>query len=217
MRNYLLGAVAASAILAAGAAHAADAVEAPPAPPAAAPVEYAPVAGWSGFYAGVFGGYSDGTFDTALGDIDAKGWDGGVFTGYNMQSGNFVYGAEVDLGYSGVDGSANFGGTTVSAEQKLFGSARARLGYAFDPFMVYGTGGIAATQVEAATATDTDKNTHIGYTVGAGAEALVTQNIFARTEYRYTDYKAKDYTLDGTTVSSGFDEHSIRAGIGFKF
>jgi outer membrane immunogenic protein len=211
----LAGGVAIAA-LAGNAALAADAIEAPPQPPVAAQVEYVPAASWSGIYIGGFGGYNWGNFDSSAGDIDANGWSGGAFAGYNMQSGSMVYGVEGDVGYSGVDGA--LGGTTVNAKQTAFGSVRARIGYAFDPVLIYGTGGLAITGAEVTDGTVSDTNTHLGWTVGAGADALITENVFGRLEYRYSDYASKDYTLSGpSTVSSGFSAHSVNAGIGLKF
>jgi len=99
----------------------------------------------------------------------------------------------------------------------LYGSLRGRVGYAFDPFLIYGTGGLALANAELSDATSADSNTHVGWTVGAGAEALLTDKIFSRLEYRYSDFGSKDYTLDTGTVSSGFSEHSVTAGIGVKF
>ena len=55
------------------------------------------------------------------------------------------------------------------------------------------------------------------YTVGAGVEALVTDNITTRVEYRYTDFGSDTYSLDSGAVSSGYDDHSVKVGIGVKF
>lgn len=210
----LLAAASIAALTATGAAQAADAIDAPPQPPVSAPTTFAPTPTWSGFYAGAFAGYNFGTFDTNLGDIDADGFAGGGFAGINFQDGAFVYGAEADLGYSGAQGT--LGGFT--AEQGVFGSLRARLGYAFDPLMIYATAGGAATQAEVTNAVGaSDQNTHLGWTVGAGAEALLTDNVFGRLEYRYTDYQDKNFNVGGTVVSSGFQENSVRAGLGVKF
>lgn len=209
----LLASAAVVAMTMAGAAHAADAIDLPPQPPVAAPTSFAPVATWSGVYAGAFAGYNFGTFDASIGDIDADGIAGGAFAGINLQNGAFVYGAEADIGYSGAEGT--LGGAL--AEQGVFGSLRARLGYAFDPFMIYGTAGGAVTQAEVTAGVNSDDNTHLGWTVGVGAEALLTQNVFGRLEYRYTEYESQDFNLGGTIVSSGFQENTVRAGIGLKF
>ncbi|MEM9575156.1 MAG: outer membrane protein [Pseudomonadota bacterium] len=202
-------------LLSASAAYAADAVEVPPAPPVSQEpvVQYAPSGSWSGIYAGAFAGYNWGTFDSTAGDIDADGWMGGAFVGYNLQNGPIVYGAEGDLGFSGAGGSVG----AVDVDQGVFGSLRARLGYQLDPVLLYGTAGVAATQAEVTDASGSDSNTHLGWTVGAGADALLTDNVFGRLEYRYSDYESKDFTTPATAVSSGFSDHRVRAGIGIKF
>ena len=209
----LLAAASLAALSATGAARAADAIALPPAPAPAPAVAFAPAETWSGVYAGAFAGYDFGTFDAATGDIDADGFAGGAFAGINFQNGAFVHGAEADLGYSGVEGTL----AGATAEQGVFGSLRARLGYAFDPFMIYGTAGGAFTQAEVTAPAGSDRNTHLGWTVGVGAEALLTETVFGRLEYRYTDYQDRDFNLGGTIVSSGFQENSVRAGIGLKF
>lgn len=167
---------------------------------------------WTGGYVGGYGEYKWGEFDALAGD-DADGFGGGVYGGYNWQSDNIVYGVEGDLGYSGAD--ASLGG--VTGEQGFNGSLRARLGYDINPFLLYATGGLAATRAEVTSAAGSDTNTHLGWTAGAGAEAFVTENITTRLEYRYTDYGSETYNLGGTNVSSGFDDHSVRLGIGMKF
>lgn len=211
--STLLAAVSLAVLTSAGAAMAADAVALPPEPPAAPPVEFTPTATWSGFYAGAFGAYNFGQFDASIGDINADGAAGGAFAGINFQDGAFVYGAEADLGYSGAQGT--LGG--AFAEQGVFGSLRARVGYSFDPFMIYATAGGAATQAKVTAGVNSDENTHLGWTVGVGADAMLTDNVFGRLEYRYTDYQDKNFNLGGTVVSSGFQENTIRAGIGLKF
>ena len=68
-------------------------------------MEEPPVASWAGPYAGVSLGYGfSGTTTPATGDVDTDGFLGGVFAGYNLQNGMFVYGIEGDVGYSGVKG-----------------------------------------------------------------------------------------------------------------
>lgn len=202
-------------------AFAADAIMAPPAPPAAAPIEAAPVQLWTGPYAGVFLGYNWGDHEDIVGD-DTDGISGGAYAGYNYQFDNFVVGAEADLGYSDANGE---GVATVTGgvpgvregEMGLFGSVRARAGVAFNPFLIYATGGVAVADIEYNQFDGSDSSTAVGYTVGGGVEGMVTDNITARLEYRYTDYGSDDYNINGNSFSSAYDEHSVRAGVGFKF
>ncbi|WP_417425970.1 outer membrane protein [Hoeflea sp.] len=190
---------------------AADAIlEQAPEPPMA---ELAPQSFlWSGGYLGGYGEYKWGEFD-ALATQDADGFGGGVYGGYNWQTENIVYGAEADIGYSGVDSTA--GGLT--AKQGVNGSLRARIGYDINPFLLYATGGVAATQAKLTNAAGSDSKTMLGWTAGAGAEAFVTDTITTRVEYRYSDYGSENFNLGGANVASGFDDHSVRLGIGMKF
>lgn len=211
MKTYAIMATAGAVLMATAAtSFAADAVIAPPPAPSAPPVtSFAPVSDWSGFYVGAFGAYNWSTFDTdAAGDLDDDAFSGGAFAGVNFQNGAFVYGIEGDLGYSGVESGP--------ADQGIFGSVRARLGYDFNPFLLYGTAGLAATSAEVTIGPDSDTNTHLGWTVGVGADAMITENVFGRLEYRYTDYETKTFDVGGG-IDSGLTENSIRAGIGFKF
>lgn len=211
MKRHAICATATAVLMAtASTAFAADAIIAPPTPSAPPPVQYAPASDWSGFYLGAFGAYNWSTFDTdSAGDLDDDAFSGGGFAGVNFQNGAFVYGAEADIGYSGIESGP--------ASQGLFGSVRARLGYDFNPFLLYGTAGLAVTNAEVDLGGgDDDSNTHLGWTVGVGADAMITDNVFGRLEYRYTDYETKTFDVGGG-IDSGLTENSIRAGIGFKF
>ena len=211
--NFTICAALITVMASTATALAADAIEVAPGPPVTQETTYAPAAIWSGFYAGAFAGYAWGTFDSTAGDIDGDGWLGGAFGGYQLQDGALVYGAESDLGFSGASGSVG----TVDVDQGVFGSVRARLGYAFDPVLAYGTAGLAATRAELTDPTGSDSNTHLGWTVGAGADALLTESVFGRLENSYTEYESKNFNTPATAVSSGFSDHSVRAGIGVKF
>ncbi|MFB9951160.1 outer membrane protein [Rhizobium puerariae] len=201
----------AASFIAISAANAADAVDQIPQAPAAVE-EPAPAATWQGFYLGGYGEYDWGRFGGD--DYNANGFGGGVFTGYNFQTGPVVYGIEADVGYNGQDGSTHGG---YKGEAGWNGSVRGRVGYDLNPFLIYGTAGVAFQNNELKDATSSDDKTQVGYTVGAGAEAFVTNNITARIEYRYTDFAADRYQLDSGSVSKGFDDHSVKVGIGVKF
>jgi outer membrane immunogenic protein len=179
-----------------------------------------PVYVWSGPYAGGFVGYNSANFDQSGGaSFDGDGFIGGVYSGFNLQTDRFVYGLEADVGGSGVDADG-FNvptGSAISADGNIFGSLRARAGVAVDPFLVFATAGVAASRNELSLEGFSDTQTSVGYTVGGGVEAKVTDRITSRLEYRYSDYGSETYDLGNTSVSSGFDEHSIRAGVALKF
>ena len=71
--------------------------------------------------------------------------------------------------------------------------------------------------LEVSDATGSDNNTHWGWTLGAGAEALLRDNVTARVEYLYTDYADQTYTLGGSSGDVDLQSHSVRAGVGVKF
>lgn len=202
--------------LAAMPAFAADVVmEEPPAP--AAPMEVAPVASWAGPYAGVTAGYGfSGTANdkTDGNKIDTKGFLGGAFVGYNYQMDNIVIGAEGDIGYSGVKGS-NVGTEVKSGVE---GSLRARLGYAVTPdILLYGTAGGAGQRVKVSDATGSDTNTALGWTAGVGTDVKLTESVFGRVEYRYTDLGTDSYNLGGTNHDVSLKDHRVQFGVGMKF
>ncbi len=188
-------------------------------PPAPQPIiESAPISSWAGPYGGVQLGYGfSGSADDGVNDIGTDGWVGGAFGGFNMQNGQFVYGVEGDINYSGIEGS-NAG---FEARSRVDGSIRGRAGVAVtDDILTYGTAGVAA---ESLRITDEvsgarDSNTMLGYTVGAGADVKLTEDVFARAEYRYTDYGSEEFTLPGVgTAEIDSSNHRVMVGVGIKF
>ncbi|OXS99624.1 hypothetical protein B7H23_14080 [Notoacmeibacter marinus] len=216
MKNFVFAALSGVSLVAfSGVAQAADAIDVVPEAPAVY-VEEAPVMGWDGGYVGAMGNYnhSKADRDNGLPGVDSDTFGGAAFAGYQRQSGNIVYGAEADVGYNAMNGDE--GGTDV--ETGVDGSLRARLGYApNDRVLVYGTGGVAAADAEVSDGAGKDSNTVIGYTVGAGADVKITEQIFARGEYRYTDYMDKSFNTGSGAQDVDIDNHRVGAGIGFKF
>lgn len=135
---------------------------------------------WSGVYFGMSAGGNAGSSNTTtdivnpttffgvcpacLADFTAKrdqrfgtsGFNAGVHGGYNWQSGNFVAGFEVELGYFRSTGSHVYSAglqtpglinTQVSTNWLL--TARPRLGIVANNALFYGTGGVAVTDINA--------------------------------------------------------------------
>lgn len=190
-------------------------------PPAPAPiVETAPVSTWAGPYAGLHLGYGFGgsVEDGAGGELETDGFLGGAFGGFNWQNGSFVYGLEGDINYSGIEGEA--GG--IESRENIDGSLRARAGVAVTPdVLVYGTAGVAAERLRLeapAIPGASDTNVMIGYTVGAGTDVKLTEQVFARAEYRYTDFGSEEFTLPGVGTSEiSSSNHRVMLGVGMKF
>ncbi|KAA0970227.1 porin family protein [Aureimonas fodinaquatilis] len=182
------------------------------------PVVSYPTHTWSGPYAGGFVGYNFAKVDAPGARISSEGFIGGVYAGYNLQSDRLVYGIEADAGASNVDGSASFvSGTPITSSSNAFGSLRARVGVTYDPILLFATGGVAVAENELSVPGAQDSATHFGWTLGGGIEAALGENVTSRVEYRYSDFNSRSYDLGNVTISSGYDEHSIRAGVALKF
>lgn len=221
---------------------------------------------WTGLYAGLHVGYGFGgeqnvstvgqlgpnIANIATGarpgsvDLDRNGFIGGAQIGYNWQIGSIVYGLETDISYTDlkdiraiVTPQINTGlaqSNLLNTELKYLGTARARLGYAFDRTLVYATGGLAYGEVEnsfdmlAPTGirqfAGTKSDTKFGYTVGAGIEYAITNTISFKAEYLYYDLgktKINVAAIPGTGVAGGYtatfrgDGHIVRTGVNYKF
>ncbi|MBB1248092.1 MULTISPECIES: outer membrane protein [unclassified Rhizobium] len=211
MRNLFVTLAASTMMLSAlTAAQAADAIDEVPIAPEAQDA-MAPVGGWDGAYVG--GRVTQQWAKTAPGGYDTNGLGGGLYGGYNMQQGQIVYGGEADVNYSGVDGNKN----GVETTQRLNGAIRGRVGYDLQPALVYGAAGLAATNVKAEDGTSEDSKTLFGATIGAGVEAKITDQITARTEYRFTNYQTQTFDLDSGARDRGFKEHQVSVGLGMRF
>ncbi|MCG5234555.1 outer membrane protein [Xanthobacter oligotrophicus] len=226
-------------------------------------VAVVPVFSWTGFYIGANAGYGGDKFtfdeakldnyasssplDKTLSDsINSSGFFVGGQIGYNYQfANNVVIGVETDLQWSNIEGthdwsSATAWGTlrsgTLGASVDYFGTIRARLGYAFDRFLPYITGGAAYGKTalnigEVVSYSNgytegfaaSGSATNWGWTVGAGVEYAITNNWTFKTEYLYVDLGSTDYTYFTAdtnhyytgTVDTKF--HTLKAGVNYKF
>lgn len=238
MKNTVVGLFIALGLV--GTAHAADlTVEAPYQP---APVP-APAFTWTGLYVGAHGGYGWGDFTSeptdAYGGQKPDGFFGGGQAGYNYQfQNNLVLGIEADVSFGALkdDISAQLGSLPEAAfalnyadKINTFGTVRARAGYAFDRFLPYVTGGLAWGQArldfENTATVDgdvlvhnaaSDKQTFTGWTIGAGLEYAVTNNITAKVEYLYADLGSRDFDL-GTPVTADITLQTVKLGLNYKF
>jgi outer membrane immunogenic protein len=205
MRNVLLSTVAFVALT--GSALAADLPSRKAAPAYIAPVS---AFSWTGFYVGIEGGASFlNTRDAFIArDVDrTAGLLGGV-VGYNYQMPNrFVVGLEGD-------GGGVFGGDKTVLGTKYdttyFANVRGRLGYAFaERALLYVAGGVAFGDVKLGALTQD----RVGWTIGAGVDYALTNNLIGRVEYRYTDLGREN--LGGFRVTQ--DSNAVIVGLLYKF
>jgi outer membrane immunogenic protein len=259
MLNKMLAVAGASALLfasALGVARAAD-----------LPLKAAPAAvySWTGFYVGLNAGYglAEDPFSqtaAALGApvesssinsrVTPNGAIAGGQIGYNYQSGHVVYGVEGDFQWSGQRDTAGcgveclsgagFAATLGSATQsiKWFGTARGRLGWADNGWLLYITGGGAWAGIDATTAfsesggglafaeSNTTSLTRAGWVLGGGTEVRISGPWSAKFEYLYMDLGGISDTLTigaagfgavGTlTTNSEIHDHIVRVGVNYK-
>jgi outer membrane immunogenic protein len=215
MKQYLLAGAAAVAMMIAGTAavRAAD-LPAPEVPMVAA----APAAAydWTGFYVGLNVGYAWGEFDggsnrQGFGGRDIDGIIGGAQVGGNWQWDKFVAGLETDIQGTGFD-SSNSG--KFKPEGGIFGTVRGRVGFAFDRFLVYGTGGFAYSDVNIKKNNDDWK---WGWTAGGGVEAAITDNISVKVEYLYADLGDDTVRVRGDRFKYDYTQNVVRVGVNYKF
>ncbi len=176
-------------------------------------------------------GYFQQTSVTAINTAGAQqikpnGFTGGGTFGYNHQSGALVVGAELDFGAMRANEGVSSGTTypccgtarfTIDQATKTrwMLTARPRVGVAVGNAMIYGTGGLALTDVNyAATFTDTYgnatesaafKKNKAGWTLGGGAEFKVGNNWSVKGEYLYADFGDTNTTstnLNATSVAT---------------
>ena len=181
--------------------------------------DVASVYDWTGFYAGLNGGYgfggddkvgfraSNGFANNDVGDLDIAGIFGGAQAGWNFQTGNFVFGLEGDIQLANIDDDfrSSFPGIDfkASSDVDFFGTARLRAGWAFDRLLVYGTGGLAWADVDYSVAAldaggnhvnITSNDVEFGYAVGGGAEFAINEAWSVKAEYQFIGLGSEDLT-----------------------
>jgi outer membrane immunogenic protein len=187
--------------------------------PSAPVMQRMPVFTWTGLYAGVHAGYGFGQVTGSAGRNfkDPTGFLGGGQIGYNLQSGNVVYGLETDLSYAHIQGKNSAIGVAGSKDTlNYLGTVRGRVGYAFDRFLPYLTGGFAyGGSTITVPGVGKSSPVHYGWTLGGGIEYALTNNITAKLEGLYVDLA--DQKVLGGAAKSGFETGIVRAGINAKF
>ncbi|GGD26864.1 outer membrane protein [Aureimonas glaciei] len=194
-----------------------------------------------------FGNNFDSSFDSSF--------VGGAHLGYDYQMGSFVLGAILDINAIDVKETASaFSNTpafyTAQRSLDFLATARLRAGYTVTPSaLAYVTGGLAYGEVDYGFSTDSPAVTGVnpaaivnededdfGFTVGAGMEVLVTDNISFGAEYLYTNLGGGDsftrlsggpFDGSGAAVIPGnstdfrsdgdFDFHTVTAKLSYRF
>jgi outer membrane immunogenic protein len=181
---------------------------------------------------------------------------GGLYGGYNWQINRWVLGLEADGTFLNRNVSntqelfATFiippvdaGPYTTTARSNWLATIRGRVGYTWDKFMLYGTGGAAFTRTNYSATSVPSANvlpqlnpvnanfssSKVGFAVGAGAEWMATRNWVVRAEYLYYRFDgsstATAITAGGcatagcaiTTNIGSLEFQTARVGLSYKF
>ena len=197
---------------------------------APAPVAAPPAYNWTGLYLGGNAGWGfatasvTGTFgglsETASEQLN--GFVGGGQLGFNYQFGMAVVGIEADFDASTQSLTTTSGILTATDEIPWLATVRGRVGAAFDRVLVYGTGGfgygefkstVTATGFGSASASQS----HGAWTVGAGIEVGITNNLSGRIEYLYVDTgNIPLATIAGVSITDRVQDSIVRAGLNFR-
>jgi outer membrane immunogenic protein len=164
---------------------------------------------WSGPYLGINLGYQWGY--TSNNPTRPSGTAGGVQAGYNWQTGLFVLGGEADIQLS----SASDTFAPWKFANPWFGTARARVGFALNQVLLYGTLGLAFGGISADAGGLTESKTHAGWTGGGGIEFGITSKVSAKVEYLFVDLSDRAYSLTGS--NSAVKSHLVRLGMNYRF
>jgi outer membrane immunogenic protein len=172
---------------------------------------YAQTYNWSGFYLGANGGGGWGGSDSSDG---FRGLVGGT-VGYNYQVSRAVFGLEGDIDWSDLSRNGNCSAFSCQTRNNWLSTVRGRVGYAFDRFMPYVTGGVAFGDVKTSVAAIGDTSaTKTGWTIGGGLEAAIAGPWTAKVEYLYVDLGSGDSPVGS---SENFKTNIVRAGINYRF
>ena len=183
-------------------------------------------------------------------EIEPKGFTGGGTFGYNWQWDNVVAGIETDFGSMNLDDHVTStgsypccAGTGFSFTQKVetdwVWTVRPRFGFTARKALIYGTAGLAATNLfyredftdtfaAGATASGRAEEMRTGWTVGGGVEFKTSQRWTLKGEYLYADFgevgaTSNNLTNGGTFTDTVFTHnadlrtHHFRFGVNFHF
>jgi outer membrane immunogenic protein len=202
-----------------------------------------PIFTWNGFYFGIQGGGGFGELERTLVTTGARfshdtsgGLLGGTI-GYNWQSGAWVFGFEADYAWADIGRSVDCfvaiaPGLRCGSSLESFGTARLRIGGAWDRVMIYGTGGLAFGDqgifIEDTVTGERASRSRFaaGWTAGGGLEWAFAPNWSFKAEALYFDIEPDRLSTAGRPVLGliepvGIDtRHTgviIRGGINYRF
>jgi outer membrane immunogenic protein len=219
-----------------------------PGPAPIPPTNYYPAdapLNWGGFYLGVNGGYGFGSSHwtnagVSTGNFATNGALVGGTAGLNYGGfGGFVFGVEGDLDWSALKGSSSTAacaglgaaaGVACETKSGWLSTARGRVGYAFNRFLVFATAGAAIADFRVGLNPPSNfvsVGPQVGWTAGGGIEVAFTENWTAKIEYLFVGLGTISCPagticslVNPAGVSSesvSLNENVVRAGLNYKF
>lgn len=189
-----------------------------------------------------------------FGPASSAGWLAGAVAGYNWQRGGLVFGFEGDLSWTGLksESTGTFSSTALPAfvypsqdtiaRIDWYGTVRARVGWAFGSFLLYGTGGLAYGNVSLSNRYDlgTLGNTasiapltsqisgvRAGWVAGFGADYMLKSNLILNFQYQYVDLGTVNLAamtapaplaaLSSSAASVHAQFQAVTIGLSYKF
>lgn len=165
--------------------------------------------------------------DYSIDDKSASGVVVGAGIGYDFGLFSKVtLGAEANISISNIKSQAlsSWENTSYNIDREF--ELSSRLGYKVsDNALLFVKGGFANVSrryQEEGQAPNTYATERSGWTVGGGLEAAVTDNVYAKIEYRYTDYGSNDPLsyVDGDYYGTWWDKltrHNAVLAVGYRF
>jgi outer membrane immunogenic protein len=220
MKRFIVPALG---LLALAAAIPASAADLPRSMPYKAPVALAQY-NWTGFYLGINGGgaWGDSDWNGFAVSNSPSGGMVGITAGYNWQAmgSPWVFGLEGDVDWTNLKDSSACGGLNCETKNNWLGTVRGRVGYAWDRFMPYLTGGVAFGDIEAnRTGFAGQSDTNAGWTAGVGIEGVIAGNWTAKVEYLYADLGDITCSAANCGVATNVDltANVLRGGLNYRF
>lgn len=207
---------------------------------------------WSGFYVGAHAGYAWGDATTHddpadwgtdpkyIGPFpfDIDGAFGGGTIGYNFRYSSLVFGPEADLGYMDLSGSRTSESSNPiyhqdhSVDGGFYAVLGGRVGMTFGETLIYGKGGWAYFDGEAAQTTTAPgyvtngSGALRGWAYGAGIEQAIGGGWSLKAEYLHLDFDTE--SGNQTSVSdppighvyenwTDLDADMIKVGVNYRF
>ncbi|MGF0540534.1 outer membrane protein [Agrobacterium sp. ES01] len=167
--------------------------------------------GFTGAYVGIHAGVAGDTLNPFSGD---NGLAAGVHGGYNTELGGAIVGGEVELSHMG-DAEVDVSGGQLRERQRL--ALKAKAGVALDETLLYGTAGLAMTNLRDGRGVEGPDGWKPGLLLGVGVEQNLTDQISASVEYNYVSTGDVRSFNGVTTTENDISDHTVKAGLNYKF